>query len=354
MDRVQKKRIGYTCAYTPLPLIEAAGFSPYRVLPLSESPDQSGQLLHDNLCPHIKRVLDRALSNDFFDLEGMLFINSCDSMRRLADAWKEARPNDKVLLVDIPTTKDSLSYSFFSEELSQAWKTLVKWSEKSIDSIKIIENVKLYNKICELFSGIKESIQKNEISGGYSRLQTLYNQASTNDFETTISILNNVKKETDNGKQKSNTNATRLFLFGNMLPDPEAYSMIESCGAVIADDDFCSGSRLFSQINISSQATLFKDLAYSLINRPLCARTIDPCKPGKLSYDILEKAKKAEIDGVIAHIIKFCDPYLDRIAMIRSILKNANLPLLVIEGDCTLRSLGQQKTRIEAFIEMLR
>ena len=31
----------------------------------------------------------------------------------------------------------------------------------------------------------------------------------------------------------------------------------------------------------------------------------------------------------------------------------AGLPLLVLEGDCTSRSLGQQTTRIEAFVEML-
>jgi len=29
------------------------------------------------------------------------------------------------------------------------------------------------------------------------------------------------------------------------------------------------------------------------------------------------------------------------------------MPLLFLEGDCTLRSIGQQNTRIEAFVEML-
>ena len=45
------KKIGFTCAYTPVPLIEAAGFSPYRVFPETKAPDQAGHLLHDNLCP---------------------------------------------------------------------------------------------------------------------------------------------------------------------------------------------------------------------------------------------------------------------------------------------------------------
>jgi benzoyl-CoA reductase/2-hydroxyglutaryl-CoA dehydratase subunit BcrC/BadD/HgdB len=35
-------------------------------------------------------------------------------------------------------------------------------------------------------------------------------------------------------------------------------------------------------------------------------------------------------------------------------MKEENIPLLLLEGDCTLRSVGQQGTRIEAFVEMVR
>ena len=57
--------------------------------------------------------------------------------------------------------------------------------------------------------------------------------------------------------------------------------------------------------------------------------------------------------GVIAHVMKFCDPYLGRLPDVRDALRQAGIPLLVLEGDCTLRSLGQYRTRIEAFAEML-
>jgi hypothetical protein len=33
-----------------------------------------------------------------------------------------------------------------------------------------------------------------------------------------------------------------VFLFGNVLPDPEALTLFESCGARIIDDDLCTGS----------------------------------------------------------------------------------------------------------------
>ncbi|MGO9146767.1 MAG: 2-hydroxyacyl-CoA dehydratase, partial [Desulfomonilia bacterium] len=53
------------------------------------------------------------------------------------------------------------------------------------------------------------------------------------------------------------------------------------------------------------------------------------------------------------HTAKFCDPYLARLPYIREVFRKEGMPLLVLEGDCTMRSMGQHRTRIEAFIEML-
>ena len=66
-----KQFIGFTCAYTPLPLIDAAGFTPFRILPDTDAQDQAGSILHDNMCPHVKRVLDRAMEKDLPDLAGV-------------------------------------------------------------------------------------------------------------------------------------------------------------------------------------------------------------------------------------------------------------------------------------------
>ena len=95
------KKIAYACAYVPLVLIDAAGYIPYRILPISECPDQAGQLLHDNLCPHVKRILDWAIGKDLPDFAGIIFINSCDAMRRVCDAWRRVRPH-RVAIIAFP------------------------------------------------------------------------------------------------------------------------------------------------------------------------------------------------------------------------------------------------------------
>ena len=72
-----------------------------------------------------------------------------------------------------------------------------------------------------------------------------------------------------------------------------------------------------------------------------------------LAEQVVAGASACGARGVIAHVMKFCDPYLARLPALRRRLEEAGLPLLVLEGDCTLRSLGQHATRIEAFVEML-
>ena len=110
--------IGFTCAYAPLPLIAAAGFRPFRILPRCAAPAQAGRFLHDNLCPHVKRVLDRALDGDLPSLAGMVVVNSCDAMRRLADAWRRVRPNDPMVLLDLPTTADDAAVAGLDDDLT--------------------------------------------------------------------------------------------------------------------------------------------------------------------------------------------------------------------------------------------
>lgn len=124
------KNIGFACAYTPLALIDAAGCAPYRLLPTGEWPDQAGRLLHDNICPTVKRLVDRAMSNDLPDMAGVVFINSCDAMRRMADAWRQIRKNENVILIDLPATDDDPAASYFQTELDQLINALELWTHK--------------------------------------------------------------------------------------------------------------------------------------------------------------------------------------------------------------------------------
>lgn len=346
-----KQKIGFVCAYTPLPLIDAAGYAPFRILPIGDSPDQAGHLLHDNLCPTIKRILDRAISDDIPDLDGCVFINSCDAMRRMADAWIRVRKNDRSILLDLPATPNDLAISFFKDELLRLNNTLSLWSGRNISAEAIKRSIDKFNEISGLLAQIAPRFHKGRLEGGGAELQKVYNQASTSSFGETLNRLKQLRDRPD--ADVSGNDRVPVYLFGNVMPDPEAFAMIESCGAYIANDDFCTGSRLFAKIEGDDTEDVFLRIASAMFAKPPCARTFDPSNPGKAAQDVLNGAKACQARGVIGHTVKFCDPYLERLPNIRNTLKDAGIPALFLEGDCTLRSIGQQKTRIEAFIEMM-
>ena len=346
------EKMGYTCAYTPLALIDAAGYTPYRILPMGECPDQAGQLLHDNLCPHVKRILDRAISKDLPELNGVVLMNSCDAMRRLADAWRRVRPADNIILLDLPATADDAAVAYFAGELARLTESLSEWSGGNITNSAIETSLRQYNQLPPLFAELRERSRQGKLAGNSTRMQRLYNEAMTTPFEISERSLRQALAEPVSKGPESN--GIPVFLFGNVLPDPEALTFFESCGARIIDDDLCTGSRLFTPIELGENQDLLLQISRSLLTRPPCARTFDPGQPLKMAEDILTRTRTSGARGVIGQTIKFCDPYLDRLPAVRETLRQAGIPLLLLEGDCSLRSIEQQRTRIEAFIEMMR
>ncbi|RPH52791.1 MAG: 2-hydroxyacyl-CoA dehydratase [Desulfobacteraceae bacterium] len=347
----QKEYIGFACAYTPLPVIYAAGYTPYRILPMGDSPDQAGHILHDNLCPHIKRILDRAINNDLPDLAGVVFMNSCDAMRRLADAWHRVRPDDNMILLDLPASADVFSISYFTGEILRLIETVSKWSGKKIKTAKIEYGILLYNQIADYMNELAGKIYAGKTNVECSLMQDLFNRSVTGLPDTFIEEARNLLSENRRDKTEE---GVPVFLFGHVLPDPEAFMLFQSCGAKIIGDDLCTGSRMFNPVATDDKKGFAESLAKSLLLRPPCARTIDSAIPGKIGKIMISKAKESGARGAIAHVVKFCDPYLSRLPSIREEFQKAGMPLLVLEGDCTLRSIGQQQTRIEAFIEMLK
>jgi benzoyl-CoA reductase/2-hydroxyglutaryl-CoA dehydratase subunit BcrC/BadD/HgdB len=346
----ERERIGFTCAYTPLQLIDAAGFAPVRLLPLTDAPDQAGSILHENMCPVVKRIIDRALFGDLPDISGLVVMNSCETMRRLADAWKKVRPDDRVVLVDLPVAPGSAAVEHFSAELVRLAGMLSDWAGRPVTPDALAKSIGEYNKLAALLGKLEDMVVRGALPGGRRALQDFFNRSVSLPVDELLVEIDMVVRA--EGSLKENPAGVPVYLFGNMLADPQAVEVFEKCGCLVVGDDLCSGSRQVCPIETSAGGDPFHQLAVGLLGRPACARTISGL-PGAIAGQVLDGVRRTKARGVIAHVMKFCDPYLARIPGIREKLREEGVPLLVLEGDCTLRSLGQQRTRIEAFAETL-
>ena len=348
-----RPHIAFTCSYTPLPLIHAAGFTPYRVLPMGNAPDQAGTLLHDNMCPEVKRVLDRKLAGDLPELAAAVFVNSCDAMRRLANAWSEIDSPERVHLVDLPVMRGDGALAYLTDELDRLRQRLEVWSAAPISDEALGDSIGLYDALHDKLTWLGQQAAAGKLPGGRAMVQEWTNRAVCKPPDQVLERLT-ASFEGSLPSVTGGSDAVPLVLFGNVLPDPDAAELFESCGVRIVADDLCTGSRQLTRVGSLDGTDPLPRLAEALLDRPLCARTLVPGDLDALPSQVIELVTKSGARGAVAQVVKFCDPYLLRMPAIRDAFQREGVPLLVLEGDCTLRSLGQQRTRIEAFVEMLR
>ena len=171
-------RIAYACAYTPLPLLGAAGCTPYRVLPTTDAADQAGLVIHDNICPHVKRVLDRVMAPDLPEIDGVVLVNSCDAMRRLSDAWRRVRPEDPVFLLDLPPTVSEISTRWFTTELERLRRSLSEWTGHEITDDAIEASIARSNALAVSLELLRVRLRAGTLPGGAAAMQRLYNEIS--------------------------------------------------------------------------------------------------------------------------------------------------------------------------------
>jgi benzoyl-CoA reductase/2-hydroxyglutaryl-CoA dehydratase subunit BcrC/BadD/HgdB len=69
---------------------------------------------------------------------------------------------------------------------------------------------------------------------------------------------------------------------------------------------------------------------------------------------VAEMAQTYRADGVIHYTIQFCTPYLVETHKVDERVRQEQLPFLRLETDYSMEDVAQLKTRVQAFVELLR
>ena len=63
--------------------------------------------------------------------------------------------------------------------------------------------------------------------------------------------------------------------------------------------------------------------------------------------------KDYNVNGVILFVYKYCDPYGFEVPATKSYIESLDIPVLYLEDEDTMSSIGRLKTRIQAFLELM-
>jgi len=343
--------LGWLCSYTPLELIYAAGFLPYRIIGHSEPPQNADSYIHPNFCQFVKSTIDVAIDGGYDFLDGVVFVNSCDAMRRLHDVWKRYVPTKFIHILDIPMGTLSLGAEYLKEEFIKLNNALETHASITISDIDIKNAISIFSESRKLYNQLNSLRTENPPSITATNLMKI-----TTDFfksdpkiwnDKTKGILENKKMQTPNGAINNNP---RILLSGSPLHEINFISFIEEIGLNIVYEDLCTGSKFFDLI-INESHDLIASLSEAYLNRTPCARMMQIKERVDQIYNT---AEKFEVDGVIYHSLKFCDTCLFDVPTLKTMLTEKGLNVLFIESDGGLGNSNQIRTRIEAFSEIIR
>lgn len=111
--------IGYTCKYTPVELLESLGGECVLINSQTMSFSAAESEGHSNLCCHCKALLQHCLSGG---IREFVFVNCCDSVRRIYDIVKEKGDYDFIFFLDLPRTGGECSVKRFKDELLRLYR----------------------------------------------------------------------------------------------------------------------------------------------------------------------------------------------------------------------------------------
>ena len=355
-----KKIIGYVCSFVPLEIITAAGCIPFRVRGNIHEPITTGDtLLETIVCPYYRSCFDLSVKEKYAFLSGMIIPHGCDSMVRSYSAWSYSLPYSYFHFVNIPNVCDESSFEFFNAELNTFRKSLEKFTGKAITDEDLAQAIRIYNENRDKVKALYEFRKADPplISG--TELIMVLTVGSSLPIAEANTLFNKVLADIK-GREKSPTNkGPRIFIDGACLDNIELIKLVEELGGSVVADTICNGARdYFPRTDVGRDP--IDALAHRYLDKINCPKTYRENKAGTFEGDIASRfgdigayVREFKADGAILYVYKYCDPFGFEVPARKAYYKSIHVPLLHLEDIYSAGTMGQLRTRIQAFLEMI-
>jgi len=351
--------MGYLCAFTPVEIIAAAGFVPFRIKgDVNEPITKADTEMETIVCPLVRSCFDMALKGKYEFLEGIVIPHACDSISRTYDVWKYTLNLPYSHLIDMPHSTDEPSFNFYKAILGTFRESLGKFTGKEISDQGLNQAISLYNqnraKVRELYELRRTSPPL--ISG--AEVAKLLIAAVSIPVEEANQLIDSVIEEVKQRSGVPEAKPARIMVVGAQVDDVAFINLIEDSGAWVVADDLCPGAREFFD-DVDVTADPIDGIAERYLRKIKCGRTF---REKKGDYeDYLEERfghigrfiKGFKVDGVVLYIYKYCDPYGFDVPAMKSYIESVGAPVLYLEDEYSMSTIGRLRTRIQAFLELL-
>ena len=295
-----KIALGYNCYYIPEVLLNLPGcFSTRLRAPRCESTDVATYYMTSRTCPYVRSILERAIEGGYNYLGALFGAECCAAMR------------------------------------------------------KAIEQ---FNELCDVITEIGNfrKLPNPPITGYEFHVIQLVSEVCPHDL-----ILPYLKETLDEIKKRKPEPEfpfrARVVVAGSEIDDPEFTKLLETCGAMVVADRYCFGSfPSRERIEIQDGETAFEAICRHYLHWNQCARFMDGMKIDQRHAEVKRLVDEFHADGVIYENMKFCEFWsYEKVLASHILTEEMGVPCCTIEKEYALGSIGQLRTRFQAFVESL-
>ncbi len=347
------KAIGFLLTDVPEELIHAAGFFPFGISGGDTRMDMADAHLQFWACSFVRSSLAMALEGKLDFLDGLIIPHTCDTTRMVLGIWKHAKPLSLMDNFRIPKQVERPSaQKYLVGEISRLKKLLEDFRGSEITDEELWQSIKLYNSNRELLRKLFFLHEKNPNLLGNRNLYTIIKSSMVISREKLNKLLQELLNSLEKEEETSSpgNHKSRIVISGTLLEPMEILDFFEESGGVIVADDLKNGFR-YIESDVPEKSDPIEALAERQRSRIPSAAYDNNNNPRRDFLVNLAKEKKA--DGVILLHLKYCEPenydYYDNYLA----LEAAGIPAMRIETEFGGVALGQLRTRVQAFMEMV-
>jgi benzoyl-CoA reductase/2-hydroxyglutaryl-CoA dehydratase subunit BcrC/BadD/HgdB len=359
-----KKIIGTFCNFVPEELIYASEAIPIRLCAGSyDTISPAEEILPRDLCPLIKSALGfKLLRLSYFELCDLVIVpTTCDGKKKLGEILADFLP---VWILEVPHRKNiQTAQDLWIQEIKRLKGKLEQFTTVKISGERLKQAIELLHKRQTVFRELYQ-LKKYQPPFINGRDSLLVIQASFYDdikrwIQKTQELCEEVKHQILDSNllvQNRKTQIPRLLLTGAPIiwPNYKVLNIIEEAGAIVVADELCSGTQsLYQPVEVDEWTE--ERMLQAVANRYLLPSTC-PCftECNDRIDRILQMAKDFSVGGVVYHSLRLCQLYDLEADKVRRVLREKRIPMLNLHTDYAQEDVEQIKTRLEAFLEMIR
>ena len=357
-----KQVCGAFCQYTPAEIIMAAGLTQVILCGRSHLPIKTAETqLPANLCPLIKasygHVLEDSCPYAYFS-DVVVGETTCAGKKKMYELLAQKKMMQCIHLPNLPDYERSLE--MWTEELRAFTRGMEEKFNVKITDEMLNEAIKWCNQERRQTARLYElgKLDPPAITG-YQMQQVEDGQAFIFDRDEKLARLtavnDQIEQEWKEGKyaMEPDPYRPRLLVSGTGLAavTEKTIKVAEELGAQIVCYEGCNGIAARRRlIDEDESRDPMVRIAEKYIEVP-CA-VVSP--NNRRMEQVAATIDEWSVDGYLALTLHSCNPFAIETENVRRVCEKKDVPLLHISTDFTPGDEGQIRTRLQAFIEMIR